>query len=435
MKRIQSLTLFLGLAATLMTASCSKEYVNPNAASDVSVLGSPKGLMGVAVGVQRTYALSIHPSMMSAVGLSTGETFVLNIGNISEANLFNGGASVDGNNGLLGSIWISNCKAIYDANTVLAGAQNLNDAGYRSGLIGYASIFKALAIGNLSMLWENIPDTIGAPVGAPTKFITRAAGYARAVATIDKALAAISAAPISTLFNSDLPAGVDIVNTLQALRARYNLYAGNITGAQAAANAVDLTKTSVLNYESLNPNPVFINVTSSNNVYAPIDSTFGLPVGIRPDVTDARIPFYTSIAASGTPRFRLNGFWNSATRSIPLYLPDEVRLMRAECLLRQSAPDVVAAKALIDAVLQQTAASDPLGIGANIAAGYTGPTDAASLLTEVYRNRCIELYISSNKLEDMRRFGRANAEMKRRNMPYPFRERDNNPNTPADPTF
>jgi hypothetical protein len=435
MKRIQSLTLFLGLAATLMTASCSKEYLNPNAASDVSVLGSPKGLMGVAVGVQRTYALSIHPSMMSAVGLTTGETFVLNIGNISEANLFNGGASVDGNNGLLGSIWISNCKAIYDANTVLAGAQNLNDAGYRSGLIGYASIFKALAIGNLSMLWENIPDTIGAPVSAPTKFITRAAGYARAVATIDKALAAISAAPISTLFNSDLPAGVDIVNTLQALRARYNLYAGNITGAQAAANAVDLTKTSVLNYESLNPNPVFINVTSSNNVYAPIDSTFGLPVGIRPDLTDARIPFYTSIAASGTPRFRLNGFWNSATRSIPLYLPDEVRLMRAECLLRQTTPDPAAAKTIIDAVLQQTAASDPLGIGANIAAGYTGPTDAASLLTEVYRNRCIELYISSNKLEDMRRFGRANAEMKRRNMPYPFRERDNNPNTPADPTF
>ena len=435
MKRIQSLTLFLGLAATLMTASCSKEYLNPNAASDVSVLGSPKGLMGVAVGVQRTYALSIHPSMMSAVGLTTGETFVLNIGNISEANLFNGGASVDGNNGLLGSIWISNCKAIYDANTVLAGAQNLNDAGYRSGLIGYASIFKALAIGNLSMLWENIPDTIGAPVSAPTKFITRAAGYARAVATIDKALAAISAAPISTLFNSDLPAGVDIVNTLQALRARYNLYAGNITGAQAAANAVDLTKTSVLNYESLNPNPVFINVTSSNNIYAPIDSTLGLPVGIRPDLTDARIPFYTSIAATGTPRFRMNGFWNSATRSIPLYLPDEVRLMRAECLLRQTTPDPAAAKTIIDAVLQQTAASDPLGIGANIAAGYTGPTDAASLLTEVYRNRCIELYISSNKLEDMRRFGRANAEMKRRNMPYPFRERDNNPNTPADPTF
>lgn len=435
MKRIKSLTLFFGLAATLLTASCTKEYINPNAASDVSVLGSPKGLMGVAVGVQRTYALTIHPSMMSTVGLTTGEAFVLNIGNVSEANLGAGGASVDGNNGLLGSLWISNCKAIYDANTVLAGAQNLPDAGYRSGLIGYASIFKALALGNLSMLWENIPDTIGGSVISPSTFIPRATGYARAVAAIDRALAAISAAPISTQFNSDLPAGVDIVNTLQALKARYSLYAGNISTALAAANAVDLTRTSVMNYEALNPNPVFINVTSSNNVYAPIDSTFGLPVGIRPAIADARIPFYTTIATSGTPRFRLNGFWNSSTRSIPIYFPDEVRLMRAECLLRQSTPDAAAAKTIIDGVLQQTAAGDPLGVGANIAAGYTGATDAASLLTEVYRNRCIELYLSSNKLEDMRRFGRANAEMKRRNMPYPFRERDNNPNTPADPTF
>lgn len=435
MKRIQSQIIIFGLAATMITASCSKDFKNPNGALQSDVVANSKSLMGAAVGIQRTYALTIHPSMMSAVGLTSGETFVLNIGNVSEANLAAGGPSVDGNNGLLGSIWISNCKAIYDANVVLAGAQNLADAGYRSGLIAYSSIFKALALGNLSMLWENIPDTVGAPVSSPTSFIPRATGYARAVAAIDKALAAINTAPISTQFNSELPAGVDIVNTLQALKARYNLYAGNIPGALAAANAVDLTKTSVMNYEALNPNPVFINVTSSNNVYAPVDSTLGLPVGIRPDLNDARIPFYTTIATSGTPRFRLNGFWNSSTRSIPLYFPDEVRLMRAECLLRQTTPDAAAAKTLIDVVLRQTAATDPLGLGANIAAGYTGATDAASLLTEVYRNRCIEMFLSSNKLEDMRRFGRANTEMKRRNMPYPFRERDNNPNTPADPSF
>ena len=435
MKRIQSLTLFFGLAATLMTASCTKEYINPNAASDLSVLGSPKGLMGVAVGMQRNYALTIHPNIISAVGLTTNETFVVNIGNVSEANLFSGGASVDGNNGLLGNIWIVNCKVLYDANTIIANAQNLSDAGYRSGLIAYASIFKALALGNLSMMWEQIPDTIGAPVSAPSKFIPRATGYARAVAAVDRALATIATAPISSQFNSDLPAGVDIINTLQALRARYNLYAGNIAAAQAAANAVDLTKISEMRYEALNPNPVFVTVTSSNNVYQPTDSTLGLPLGVRPDVTDARVSFYTTIAATGTPRFRMNGFWNSTTRAVPFYLVDEIRLMRAECLLRQSSPDVAGAEAIIDAVLQQTAAADPNGVGANFAAGYTGPTDAASLLTEVYRNRCIELYHSSNKLEDMRRFGRPNSEMKRRNMPYPFRERDNNPNTPADPSF
>jgi len=39
------------------------------------------------------------------------------------------------------------------------------------------------------------------------------------------------------------------------------------------------------------------------------------------------------------------------------------------------------------------------------------------------------------KLEDMRRFNRPNSERGRNLMPYPFRERDNNPNTPADPAF
>lgn len=435
MKRMKNISSLFGLGALLLLASCTKEYKNPNAASEPDVLSSPKGLMGVAVGVQRTYALTVHPSMMSAVGLSAGETFVVNVGNVSEANLGNGGAAVDGNNGLLGSIWISNCKTIYDANTVINAAQKLNDGGYRSGLIGYATIFKALAIGNLSMLWENIPDTVGSSVSTPASFINRTAGYNRAVAAIDRALASINAAPISTQFLSDAPAGLDIVNALQALKARYALYAGNNATALAAANAVDLSRTSVMNYEALNPNPVFVTVTSSNNVYQPIDSTLGLPLSIRPALTDARVPFYTAVATSGAPRFRMNGFWNSTTRSIPVYLPDEVRLIRAECLLRQTTPDLTTAKSIIDAVLQQTPAQDPLGVGANIAAGYTGTVDAASMLTEVYRNRCIELYMSSNKLEDMRRFGRPNSEMKRRNMPYPFRERDNNPNTPADPTF
>lgn len=435
MKRMKNTWILFGLGAALMMASCTKEYKNPNAASESEVLASPRGLMGVAVGVQRTYALTVHPSMISAVGLTTGETFVVNVGNTSEANLGSGGAAVDGNNGLLGNIWISNCKVLYDANSVIASAQGLNDAGYRSGLIAYASIFKALAIGNLSMLWDNVPDTIGSPVGSPTKFVPRATGYARAVAALDVALNAVAANPISAKFTSDAPAGIDFVNTLRALKARYALYAGNIAAAQAAANSVDVTKTSVLNYESLNPNPVFVTVTSSNNVYQPVDSTCGLPIGIRPDVTDARIPFYMSIAASGIPRFRMNGFWNSTTRAIPIYLPDEVRLMRAECLLRQASPDVAGAKAIVDAVLQQTAAQDPLGVGANLAAGYTGTVDGASLLTEVYRNRCIEMFMSSNRLEDMRRFGRPDSEMKRKNMPYPFRERDNNPNTPKDPAF
>jgi len=56
-------------------------------------------------------------------------------------------------------------------------------------------------------------------------------------------------------------------------------------------------------------------------------------------------------------------------------------------------------------------------------------------LTELYRQRSIELFMSGLRLEGIRRFNRPDAERKRNFFPYPFRERDNNPNTPLDPAF
>ena len=80
-----------------------------------------------------------------------------------------------------------------------------------------------------------------------------------------------------------------------------------------------------------------------------------------------------------------------------------------------------------------------LGLGADLPA-YAGPLDQASLLFEIYKNRCIELYLSGMKLEDSRRFNRpgpgtANAERARNFYPYPQQERDGNPNTPGDPAL
>jgi hypothetical protein len=113
-----------------------------------------------------------------------------------------------------------------------------------------------------------------------------------------------------------------------------------------------------------------------------------------------------------------------------------MRLIRAEAYVRQASPNLAAAKAELDAVLKQAPSADPFGVGADLAAGYTGPLDAASLLNEIYRNRSIELYMSGLRLEDMRRFNRPLTERKRNFFPYPFRERDNNKaNTPPDPAF
>jgi starch-binding outer membrane protein, SusD/RagB family len=413
-------------------SSCKKDFKNPNAASSDQVLTNPKGLMGVAVGIQRTYSNGVAYGIADATGLITGETFILNVGNASEAQFSNGGGAVDNSNGLLNNIWTSSSKCIYDANNVINGAASVADKGYASGLIGYASIIKALSIGAQSMYWENVPATIGSTAST---FVTRSQGFSNAIATIDNALSSISANPISTGFLADLPAGLDIINTLQALKARYSLFIGNYAAAISAANLVDLTKSSSLSFDAATPNPIYQSVTSTNNVYQPVDSTLGLPLSIRPSLIDARVPFYTVINTAAAPRFRLNGFWNTATKKIPIYVTNEMKLIKAESLLRQTSPDPIGAQALIDAVLKQNPAIEPNGVGANIAAGYTGASDVASLLTEVYRNRCIEMYLSGLKLEDMRRFARPLTERKRNFFPYPINERNNNPNTPADPAF
>lgn len=431
MKKIIQSTIYGSLAVLVLLGSgCKKDYQNPNAATAAQVLNSAKGLMGTAIGIQRTYSLNVAPGIADANGFVTNEIILRNSGNTSEFQLSIGGTAVDGTNALLGNIWISANKCIYDANNVINGASLLADKGYASGLIGYSSIIKALSIGSLSMFWEKIPDTVGT---AATGFVDRVQGFNRAIATIDKALAAISANAISTGFTADLPAGIEIVNTLNALKARYSLYAGNYAGALATANLVDLSKKSTFNFDAAIANPIYATATSTNNLYQPIDSTLGLPAILAPDLADKRIPFYTTINATINPRYRLNGFWIAATTPIPVYFPGEIILIKAECYARQASPDLTNAVIELNKVVTKEAANDVLGIGADLAA--VAPATKDEVLLEVYRNRCIELFLSGLKLEDMRRFERPLTERKRNLFPYPFRERDGNLNTPADPAF
>ena len=225
MKKIIQSIVYGGVAVLLLLATgCKKDYTNPNAATSVQVFSSAKGLAGIAVGLQRTYANNVAYGISDATGLLTGETILLNAGNGSELQFATGGNAVDGTNALLGNLWSATNKVIYDANNVINAAATLNDKAYASGLIDYATIFKALSMGCQSGYWEKVPDTVGT---AAATFSDRLVGYNKAVAAIDKALAAINTNAISTAFVADIPVGVDIVNTLNALKARYALFAGN----------------------------------------------------------------------------------------------------------------------------------------------------------------------------------------------------------------
>ena len=431
-KVIKILTMSVLICVVMVQSACKKDYTDPNKAMEDDLFTNPTkaGLSGVATGLQRVYTLGRASNLYNLVtvnGLLTNELIVVNPGNTAEVQLATGGTAVDGNNAVLTTFWTNLNKVIYDADRVITSAKTLGDKNFGTSLIVYASIFKAMSIGGLSQFWEKVPAGIGVNV----TFIDRVDGFKKAIAVIDEALATIAANPLSTSFSLYVPAGIDMVNTLHALRARYSLFAGLYSQALAEANLVDLTKKSTFNFDALSLNPLYEIATSTNNVVQPRDSTLGLLVPLQPSLTDGRVPFYTSINATILPRYRIKGFGDAAATAFPIYLPGEMILIKAEAYARAATPDLVNGTLELNKVVTKN--NDIYDVNAN--QPPAAPATIAELLEQIYRHRCIELFMSGLKLEDMRRFGRPNTERKRNLMPYPLRERDNNPNTPPDPPF
>ena len=260
MKKINYIIQTTFLLGIISLTSCKKDFVNPNAPTTDQVFSSSRGLVGVNIGNQRTYSLggaSVIYSTVTTNAFATNEVILMNSGNTAEFQFSKGGSSVDATNTVLANAWTNANKVIYDANSVLAAAAAINDKNYASGLIAHASILKALAIGTLSMFWEKVPDSIGSNV----TFSDRMVGYARAIAVLDNAINTVKATPISAAYTSDAIAGLDYLNTLYALKARYALFSGKYSDALAAANSVDLTKKSTFNYDAVSTNPIFTTVT------------------------------------------------------------------------------------------------------------------------------------------------------------------------------
>jgi starch-binding outer membrane protein, SusD/RagB family len=289
----------------------------------------------------------------------------------------------------------------------------------------YGHFYRAMALGTMAMYWEKVP--INAGVNAA--FSNRTDALNAAVQLLNDASTLLAATTVPATFNTAVGTEIDIRNVLLALSARYNMMLGNNAQALAKAQAVDLTKRSVFFYNNINPNPVFRSSLTNNNTYG-IRTNFGLSGVLLPDVADKRIAFHlVKNAANGS------GFFQGDATAIPIYQPGEMLLIQAEAYAR--IPNLANAKLLLDQVLTKNAVNDAFGVGADLPA-YSGVVDQANLLEQIYKNRCIEMYMSGMKLEDSRRFvrpgpGSATPERTRNYYPYPQQERDGNPNTPADP--
>lgn len=434
---MKKLIIYILTPLLIAFAGCQKEFVNPNAADGGEVIKSAEGLTALIVGLKKEFSVGATSALYNAVsanGLSTRELYVINTGNGELAALEAGKGTVGGSNSFLNNIW-SSCNIVKtNAQLLIDNYGNVRETGTTEMIRVYGHVFKALSIGTMAQFWEYVPtEVVGADEflnGKRPAFKTRADALQEAVDLLNVAAPIAEGTAPSAFFVTKVGSDINIKNTVYALLARYNLMLGKYADALAAAEKVDPASKSVFKFDGVSQNPVYRTSLVNNNTYNGLPS-FGLPAALAPDAGDGRIAFYLG---NNTAPVKVQGFFKSDADPIPLYLPGEMTLIKAECYARMDMlPEAVTA---LDAVRTKT--TDAFGVTAKGTAYSGDPADKNAVLQDIYRQRCIELYMSGMKLEDSRRFGRPgpndpDSERSRNFYPYPTVERDNNPNTPADP--
>ncbi len=422
--------IYLIAFCAIMLTSCDKtEYLNPGQASNESVVKDVNGLLALCNGLQQKYSIGRQSPVyasITAAGLSTNELIVLNQGNTDEANLSAGKGNVLGSNAVVTRLWEQSLLTKGNAELIINNIGIVGDAKTKNALLCYANLYRGLALLQLGTFWEQAPLSIG-----------KVASFSPRVDVLNEALKMFqegSVAALDATFPSSLVGGIDFVNTFNALTARtYNML-GNSDKALESANKVDLTKKSEFTFDAVTRNPIFDVHYSNANVCEPADANLGLKGSNIPADADGRVLFYLK-TKTFTAMNDGKGFFTANDSKIPLYLPGEMLLIKAECLARKNQlPDAITA---LNMVLTKT--TDVYNVNAALPA-YSGPQTQEDVLNEIYKNRCIELYNSGLRLEDSRRFGKPNpadagADRTRNFYPYPTSERDNNPKTPADPAI
>ena len=431
--RQRTAVLFLSCSAALVSA-CSMDVANPNSASEEKVLSTSEGIQALAVGMQQYYANSMLGPVLINSGVVSRE-LTINLTFLGQVLIEDGGTALDGSVGEINTIWGGMLNLMRMSEQLREQTPKLPfEPGTRSGILAIAHLYSAMAIGHLAQIYVSVP--LQTDPNERATFHTRAEALADAVAHLDAAAKIIADTPVSAVFNSRIKSTrLDLRNTINAYRARFQLMAGNYQAAITASQLVDPRAVSYFSYDALNSNPIYAGLVQTRN-YAPRDN-LGTPVL---EAGDARARFFLIADAtlSNPKRYpieRLAGFFTTATSPIPAYIPGEMNLIRAEAHLKLG--NLPAAVQEINAVRTKTAAQDPVGLGAALPP-YSGPVTVDALTTEIYRQRASELYLQGLRWDDSRRLGRpgppATLEERNRNFwPFPDQERRNNPNTPANP--
>jgi len=441
MKKIKYIC--IAVLSIVAFAACETDFVNENRPAEDQVLTSKVGLLSISVGMTQHFATSTLSPVVEVPGLSTRE-FGNTLTYVTPAELVLGGTLLNGENAGLNRLWPRLLKGKGMAESILANVDNIEmDPGTSAGLSAYAKWFKAMTLGYLVQNFEQAP--INNSVDGQAVFSSRADVLAECIQLLEGAKSDLAANPASEEFLAFIP-NLDLENLINAFLARYHLFAGNYSEAIAAANNVDLEVTSEWMYDGVsNKNPIWSFAVNESPDTKPQDN-FGLIGTNVPEVGDGRVAFYLASVDESETEFGLHnvdnalGFFSTASTSIPVFLPGEMLLIQAEAYAMTN--DLPNAVIYLDMVREKT--DDVYDVNAGLGKWTGDAANKTAIMDEIFKNRAIELFMSGMRLEDSRRIhpnltiptgGDYIIERNRNYYPYPYDERENNSNTPADPAI
>jgi hypothetical protein len=394
-------------AALVAVVACSLDLENPNAPTEDEIVGSRDAIIAVAVGMQAQFAQSID-DYLTTNSLVTDEWGTRSIALLSYISLFTG-ANFDDAYDVVFQPYARTYQVINSANIVLEGANSLTlGVGMEAGLTALANLFKAMSLGFAVQQYEEIAVDADPNGAAPQP---RAVVLDTIIALLERARTAYASVPAADLaeFNARaLGPGVNLPNTIDAMLARYYLMDEQYPNAVTAADRVSQAVLSVLQYPSPTRNPV-------ENLAFGLNYVAGLQSFINQAQTGDQRPAYwlqtTAAGPAGNPADTLLRFfrkYSTRNESFPLYLPDEMKLIKAEALTRQGgAANFAAAAALVNEVRTDNVAQVDEPVAGQLALLPTALDTEDELLTEIAYQRRYELYMQGLRWEDTRRFGTA----------------------------
>lgn len=385
--------------AAFAAGGCDLDVSNPNAVTPEEVFENIDGVLAAAVGMQDIYANAMA-DFVQASALVTDEWGTRSQALLAWTSLLTG-ENFEDSYGTVEDPWAAAYRVIAAADNLIEGAPAVGLAPtFENAVLSLAHLYRGMALGQLYLHYASAPLAIDQD-NPPA--VDRAEVLAAALSAFDQAAAHWAATDPDELsgFNTRVLApGFDMEETIEAMRARYNLFAGNWQAAMNAAESVDLSVLSVIPYSGTDENPIYD--LSLETAYV---------AGLQSFVDDAepgdeRVEFWIDLATAG-PQSNTDtmlvhlGQYSDPGDDFPVYLPDEMRLIRAEAHARLG--QLEEARNLINAVRTQceSAVNEPVACLPPLTDAELATLE--DVLAQIAYERRYELYMQGLRWEDVRR--------------------------------